>query len=58
MAKGMHSPISNAELFVRKPAQAGAGLGERVVAGGKERVPVFELVDEDADDQFTYPGLR
>lgn len=32
MAKGMHSPISNAELFVRKPAQAGAGLGERVVA--------------------------
>ncbi len=32
MAKGMHSPISNAELFVRKPAQAGAGVGERVVA--------------------------
>lgn len=32
MAKGTHSPMSSAELFVRKPAQAGAGVGERVVA--------------------------
>ena len=32
MAKGMHSPMSSAELFVRKPAPAGTGLGERVVA--------------------------
>ena len=32
MAKGTHSLMSGAELSVRKPAPAGAGLGERVVA--------------------------
>ncbi|QCG98786.1 DUF1127 domain-containing protein [Azospirillum sp. TSA2s] len=32
MAKGTHSPMSGAELFVRKPAPAGVGLGGHVVA--------------------------
>lgn len=33
-------------------------LGERMLKGGKERVSVFELIDEDIEDQFTHPGLR
>ncbi len=32
MAKGTYSLMSGAELSVRKPARAGTGLGERVVA--------------------------
>ncbi|WP_042689898.1 DUF1127 domain-containing protein [Azospirillum sp. B506] len=32
MAKGTHSQFSGAELFVRKPARKGEGLGDRLVS--------------------------
>jgi class 3 adenylate cyclase len=33
-------------------------LGERALGGARNRFPVFELIEEDVEDQFTSPGLR